>query len=155
MTSPNPTLAAIERAGRYVRLLEMGRGNYPNSINLSTHEALLAADLRTLLAALEEKTREVEDLRGALETFAIMANPESDYLPDEHVVSLTYDDTALDADLGGPNTLLGERYMRAFRDARQALALRPLVVEEGENLGSSRDLNQAVSGARHTQAGEP
>ena len=64
---------------------------------------------------------EVERLKAALDTFAIMANDDTAYLPDEHVIVLSYDDTALDADLGGPNTLLGERFMRAFRAARQAL----------------------------------
>ncbi len=66
--------------------------------------------------------QEVDRLRHALATFAILANPDTDHLPDEHVVSLTYDDTEIDSDLGGPNTLLGERYMRAFRAARGALA---------------------------------
>lgn len=60
-------------------------------------------------------------LREALEPFAILANEDTDYLPDEHVISLTYDDSKIDPDLGGPNTLLGERFMRAFRAARSAL----------------------------------
>lgn len=63
----------------------------------------------------------IERAEAALETFAILANEETDYLPDEHVISLTYDDSDIDHDLGGPNTLLGERFMRAFRAARQAL----------------------------------
>ena len=82
---------------------------------------LLKSRAETAEQALSASQKEVERLRDALETFAILANDDSDYLPDEHVVSLTYDDSELDADLGGPNTLLGERFMRAFRVARSAL----------------------------------
>lgn len=71
-------------------------------------------DWKTRALAAEAK---LSTAHNALETFAIMANAETAHLPDEHVVSLTYDDSALDAELGGPNTLLGERVMRAFRVA--------------------------------------
>lgn len=74
------------------------------------------------LAHLSRLQEENERLRSALETFAIMANDETAYLPDEHIITLSYDDSELDDDLGGPNTLLGERFMRAFRQAAAALS---------------------------------
>lgn len=77
--------------------------------------------VQALLTELRETKAERDAARDALETFAILANADTDCLPDEHVISLTYDDSALDDDLGGQNTLLGERYMRAFRRAREAL----------------------------------
>lgn len=82
--------------------------------------ALDAIKARQASVVENEKLRAaLEEAVGALETFAIMANEDTAYLPDEHVVSLTYDDSDLDDDLGGPNTLLGERFMRAFRRARE------------------------------------
>jgi len=73
------------------------------------------------IAKLEVAEAERDEAREALATFAILDNEDTAYLPDEHVIYLTYDDSALDPDLGGPNTLLGERFMRAFRAASRAL----------------------------------
>jgi hypothetical protein len=81
-----------------------------------------AARVPALLAENEKLRASLLEAVGALETFAIMANEDTAYLPDEHVVTLTYDDSELDDDLGGPNTLLGERFMRAFRRAAQVHA---------------------------------
>lgn len=78
--------------------------------------------LRPVLARLSRLQEENERLRSALETFAIMANDDTAYLPDEHIITLSYDDSEIDDDLGGPNTLLGERFMRAFRQAAAALS---------------------------------
>lgn len=93
------------------------RDAWPPDTALAILTRLVAAEARA-----ERAEARVAVLEGALETFAIMANEDTDYLPDEHIIALTYDDSALDDELGGPNTLLGERFMRAFRAARQALA---------------------------------
>lgn len=87
-------------------------------------ERIAAAEARA-----EAAERRAGELEGALETFAVLANEDTDYLPDEHVISLTYDDSDVDPDLGGPDTLLGERFMRAFRRAR---ALLPATQAEGD-----------------------
>jgi len=85
------------------------------------HLARLHAQLAECHAALAQLQAERDEAREALATFAILDNEDTAYLPDEHVIYLTYDDSALDPDLGGPNTLLGERFMRAFRAASRAL----------------------------------
>ena len=73
--------------------------------------------LETRAQAAEAKVKEAGEL---LDAFGRMLNEDHDNLPDELVVSLTYDDTAYDGDLGGPNTLLGELFLRVFRNARSA-----------------------------------
>lgn len=61
-------------------------------------------------------------LEGALEPFARYgSDPDLSEAPDELVISMTYDSTAFDDELGGPNTLLGEPYLRCFRRAAQAV----------------------------------
>ena len=74
-------------------------------------------DAESRAQAAEAKVKEAGEL---LDAFGRMLNEDHDNLPDELVVSLTYDDTAYDGDLGGPNTLLGELFLRVFRNARSA-----------------------------------
>lgn len=61
----------------------------------------------------------VAELEDLLETFACLANEESDDADDECVVRLLYDHP--DPEFGGPDTLLGELFMRPFRQARSLL----------------------------------
>ena len=74
-------------------------------------------DAEARAQAAEAKVKEGAEL---LDAFGRMLNEDHDNLPDELVVSLTYDDTDYDDDLGGPNTLLGELFLRVFRNARSA-----------------------------------
>lgn len=123
-------LTALRAQAERVRVLEgelKTAGMYTEAherLDDLARERIAAAEARA-----EAAERRAGELEGALETFAVLANEDTDYLPDEHVISLTYDDSDVDPDLGGPDTLLGELFMRAFRRAR---ALLPATQAEGE-----------------------
>jgi hypothetical protein len=160
MTSPNPTLAAIAR-------IQEALTNYdtPGKPHPRAGVAVNPSDIRTLLAALEEKTQEAEELNEIIDFADIIKTGILDAKrAAESALSTSrererdlekaleaVDRTLGDGDEGLPNGWLS-RCERSLKTIRKALALRPLVVGDEQNPGSSRDLNQAVSGARHTKA---
>ena len=103
--------------------LECARTNKEHAPMFGVAEGVYAVAVRrgdqqeARAKAAEAKVKEAGEL---LDAFGRMLNEDHDNLPDELVVSLTYDDTAYDGDLGGPNTLLGELFLRVFRNARSA-----------------------------------
>lgn len=103
--------------------LECARENKERAPMFGVAEGVYAVAIRrgdqqeARAQAAEAKVKEGAEL---LDAFGRMLNEDHDNLPDELVVSLTYDDTDYDDDLGGPNTLLGELFLRVFRNARSA-----------------------------------
>jgi hypothetical protein len=119
---------------------------HPSDVNRQAWDRVVEAVSAEVRQAAEARA---EALEVALETFAIMANEDTDDLDDEHVVRLFFSDPQYD----GEDTLLGERFMRAFRRAR---ALLPHVCGEGEVSRSQPCANGAppiLSEPQHSDGG--
>jgi hypothetical protein len=156
MTSPNPTLAAIAR-------IQEALTNYdtPGKPHPRAGVAVNPSDIRTLLAVIEEKTREVEELNEIIDFADIVKTGILD--AKRAAESALSTSREREGDLSAKAQAVVDRWDTplwkvvaytsvVINDLRKALALRPLVVGDEQNPGSSRDLNQAVSGARHTKA---
>ncbi len=102
---------------------------FRESYQLGSEWRTRAEAAESQLASLKERVEGVlRDAVSILEPFARYGDGEdADLIPDECVISLTYDSTTFDEELGGPNTLLGEPFMRRFRKARDFFVSRELV----------------------------
>lgn len=107
--------------------VERLKTNFDRQVAGHAMTAQMLAEAKSERDALERERDELrvrgDALAEALEPFARYgAGEDADLIPEECVVSLTYDSAAFDEELGGPNTLLGEPFMRCFRRASGALS---------------------------------
>lgn len=107
---------AARDLGGVANLLAHRMSTEDNMVAENTRQAI--ATIKQAAEALLSAERERDALRYALDTFAILANAADDEgLDEETVLRVVYDDP-----VWGDNTVLGERYVRAFRRAREALS---------------------------------